>query len=154
MNYLAITAERLCDSGAMKVEWFSWGACLFEGYKDRAAAGRERVLQEMDKVAAQELSMLLDDESVAGNDEDAVTDMMSIRMGLGSESEGRDARDGSDEEDDKIIEVETEPETRSKASTKGKGKAVVKRKIVVEKVLQGPGKAKFYRTPTSSKVRR
>jgi len=108
----------------------------------------------MDKITTQELSMLLDDESVAGNDEKAVADMMTLRMESGLESEGRDARDGSDEEDDKIIEVETEPETRSKASTKGKGKAVAKRKIVVEKVLQGPGKAKFYRTPTSSKVRR
>jgi hypothetical protein len=129
------------------------GSRLFEGYEDRAAAGRERVLREMDKIATQELSMLLDDKSVTGNDEEAVADMMSIRMG--SESEGRDAQDGSNEEedDDKIIDVETKPETRLKASTKGKGKVTAKRKIIIEKVPQGPGKAKFYQTSTSSKVR-
>jgi hypothetical protein len=142
-NYFTSTVEQLYDSGAVKVEWFSWGAHLFAGYEERAVAGRERVLREMDKIAAQELSMLLDDESVAGNDEEAVADMMSVRMGSGSESEGHDGRDDSDEEedDDEIIEVDTEPETRSKASTKGKGKVAAKEKIVIEKVPQGPGKA-------------
>ena len=100
----------------------------------------------MDKIAAQELSMLLDDESVAGNNEEVVADLMTLRMESGSESGGRDARDGSGEEEeegDEIIKVETEPETRSRASTKGKGKGKAKRKASIEKVFQGSGKAKF-----------
>jgi hypothetical protein len=102
----------------------------------------------MDKIAAQELSMLLNDKSVA--------DLMTLRMELGSESEGRDAQDGSGEEEeegDRVIEVETKPETRLRASTKGKGKGKAKRKASIEKVVQGTGKAKFYRTSTSTKVR-
>jgi hypothetical protein len=138
VNFLAVTAEWLCDLGVIKVEWFSWGARLFQGYEDHAATGRERVLRQMDKIIAQELSMLLDDESVVGNDEEAVTDLMTLHMESGSESEGHDARDGSGEEEeegDEIIEVETEPETRSRASTKGKGKGKAKRKASIEKVF-------------------
>jgi hypothetical protein len=129
---------------------------VFRGLDDRAAAGREQRLRKIDELAAKELDMLIDgsDESASGEvgaDEADVADMVSVRMGSGSESEGRDGSD-EEEDDDEIIEVDTEPETRSKASTKGKGKAAAKEKIPVEKVPQGPGKAKFYRTLTSSKV--
>ena len=160
-------AANLCDLGFVDPEWFDWGARLFQGLDDRAAAGRKQRLRKIDELAAKELDMLINgsDESASrevGADEVDVADMVSVRMG-GSEHES-EGREGGNESDD-VVEIEDDDdelveEDSPKPKAKGKSRAKKGAKVRVSTTTGLPitkvqqGKASSYQTAESFKVYR